>query len=264
MTNADTVYASPTSLYVATNGGWERNDTSIHRFDLDGADRTVYRASGQVPGDLLNQFSLSEYKGVLRVATTEGLSAQSQSHVTALRDARGTAREDRPGQRAGRRRADLRGALHRRPRLRRDVPPGRPALHARPRRPAHPRVRGELKILGYSAYLHPVGTHELLGIGQDASAEGARQGTQLSLFDVADPASRSCCTRSRSASFTSSEAEYDHHAFLWWEPLRLAVVPVSGYEGASTRGDRASTSTARNGIVEDGPQRARTASCCAR
>ena len=36
MTNADTVYASPTSLYVATSGGWQRDDTSIHRFDLAG------------------------------------------------------------------------------------------------------------------------------------------------------------------------------------------------------------------------------------
>ena len=46
--------------------------TSIHRFDLAGAPSTDYRASGQVPGDLLNQFSLSEHEGVLRAATTEG------------------------------------------------------------------------------------------------------------------------------------------------------------------------------------------------
>ena len=76
MTSADTVYASPTSLYVATRraaGSAADTAPEIHRFDLDGADRTVYRASGQVPGDLLNQFSMSEYKGVLRVATTDRL-----------------------------------------------------------------------------------------------------------------------------------------------------------------------------------------------
>ena len=54
--------------------------------------------------------------------------------------------------------------------------------------PARPRVTGELKILGYSAYLHPVGEHELLGVGQDATPEGIRLGTQVSLFDVSDPA----------------------------------------------------------------------------
>ena len=46
---------------------------------------------------------------------------------------------------------------------------------------------GELKLLGYSAYLHPVGDGLLLGVGQDATEQGSRLGTQLSLFDVSDP-----------------------------------------------------------------------------
>ena len=45
---------------------------------------------------------------------------------------------------------------------------------------------GELKIPGYSAYLHPIGDDLLLGIGQDVDEEGRPQGTQLSLFDVSD------------------------------------------------------------------------------
>ena len=49
-------------------------------------------------------------------------------------------------------------------------------------------MRGELKIAGYSAYLHPVGADRLLGVGQDATPQGRQAGTQLSLFDVADPA----------------------------------------------------------------------------
>ena len=52
--------------------------------------------------------------------------------------------------------------------------------------PANPRVRGELKIRGYSAYLHPVGRDLLLGVGQDATEQGQLLGTQLSLFDVSD------------------------------------------------------------------------------
>ena len=50
--------------------------------------------------------------------------------------------------------------------------------------PTNPRVRGELKILGYSAYLHPVGDGVLLGVGQDASGQGRIRGTQISLFDI--------------------------------------------------------------------------------
>ena len=231
MTDADTVYASPTSLYVATSGGWQRDDTSIHRFDLAGDADTVYRASGQVPGDLLNQFALSEYKGVLRAATTEGFSDDSQSHVTSLQPRSG--RLEKIGQVSGLGRGERiyavrfiedRGYVV----TFRQVDPLYTLDLADPTKP---RVRGELKILGYSAYLHPVGDHELLGIGQDATAEGARLGTQLSLFDVADPAEPKLLRKVALGEFTSSEAEYDHHAFLWWEPLRLAVVPVSDYNG---------------------------------
>ncbi|OON33252.1 hypothetical protein BSA16_01360, partial [Micromonospora sp. Rc5] len=50
--------------------------------------------------------------------------------------------------------------------------------------PAAPRVTGELKITGYSAYLHPAGPGRLLGVGQEADADGRAQGLQVSLFDV--------------------------------------------------------------------------------
>jgi uncharacterized secreted protein with C-terminal beta-propeller domain len=255
MTDADTVYASPTSVYVATGGGWRVDNTSIHRFDLAGPQRTDYRASGAVAGELLNQFSLSEYKGVLRVATTEGFADDAQSHVTSLQPRSG--RLEKIGQVSGLGRGERifavrfiedRGYVV----TFRQVDPLYTLDLADP---AHPRVRGELKILGYSAYLHPVGDHELLGIGQDASAQGARQGTQLSLFDVADPANPRLLHKVALGELTSSEAEYDHHAFLWWEPLRLAVVPVSDYEGGEPaqaigfRVDRA------NGIAEIGRTR---------
>jgi uncharacterized secreted protein with C-terminal beta-propeller domain len=233
MTSADTVYASPTSLYVAVNGGWERNDTSIHRFDLTGADRTDYRASGQVPGDLLNQFSMSEYQGVLRVATTDSSGAKSQSFVTALQPHSG--RLEKIGQVGGLGQGERIYAV----RFIEDrgyVVTFRqidPLFTLDLADPAHPRVRGELEIAGYSAYLHPVGPHQLLGVGQDATPQGTQAGTQLSLFDVADPAAPKLLSKVRLGRFTSSDAEYDHHAFLWWEPLRLAVIPVSGDDGTT-------------------------------
>jgi len=233
MTSADTVYASPTSLYVATNGGWERGDTSIHRFDLDGAARTAYRASGQVPGDLLNQFSMSEYKDVLRVATTDSSGAKSQSLVTALAPRSG--RLAKIGQVGGLGEGERIYAV----RFIEDrgyVVTFRqidPLFTLDLADPTHPRVRGELKIAGYSAYLHPVGPHRLLGVGQDATPQGRQAGTQLSLFDVADPAAPKLLSKVKLGHFTSSQAEYDHHAFLWWEPLRLAVIPVSGELGTT-------------------------------
>ena len=54
--------------------------------------------------------------------------------------------------------------------------------------PEAPKVLGELKILGYSAYLHPIDDGLLLGIGQDADEQGRTKGTQVAVFDVSDPA----------------------------------------------------------------------------
>jgi hypothetical protein len=92
--------------------------------------------------------------------------------------------------------------------------------------PTAPAVAGELELLGYSAYLHPIGAGLLLGVGQDATPEGQALGTQVSVFDVSDPGSPRLVDR-RGLAPGWSEAEWDHHAFLWWAPTGLAVVPVT-------------------------------------
>ena len=90
--------------------------------------------------------------------------------------------------------------------------------------PTRPRVLGELELPGYSAYLHPIGADLLLGIGQDVSDQGRPLGTQLSLFDVSDLRHP---TRLAHATLGQgwSEAESDHHAFLFWPQTGLVVVP---------------------------------------
>jgi uncharacterized secreted protein with C-terminal beta-propeller domain len=85
---------------------------------------------------------------------------------------------------------------------------------------------GELKILGYSAYLHPVGDGLLLGVGQDASDTGQIKGTQVSLFDVSDPSDPVRVDTITLSEGSSSEVEYDHHAFLYWPETGLGVIPV--------------------------------------
>ena len=83
MTDGRIVYASPESLYVATERWADRPDpdkptqeqagaqTEIHKFDISSPVKTHYRGSGKVSGYLLSQWSLSEHKGVLRVVSTE-------------------------------------------------------------------------------------------------------------------------------------------------------------------------------------------------
>jgi hypothetical protein len=94
--------------------------------------------------------------------------------------------------------------------------------------PTRPEVAGELKVQGYSAYLHPLGDGLLLGVGQDATRRGQVTGTQLSIFDVSDPSLPRRLDRVQ-VSDGQSEVEWDHHAFLYWEPEGLVVVPLTVY-----------------------------------
>jgi Beta propeller domain len=242
MTDAETVYASAHSLYVATER-WLPPDptgqrapgsaTAIHRFDISKPDQTHYRASGEIRGYLLNQFSLSEHQGFLRAASTTrpswwgGQSQESESFVTVL--------DERDGKLAEVGRVGGLGRGERVYSVRfiddtayvvtfRQVDP---LYTVDLSSPARPRVRGELKILGYSAYLHPVGRDLLVGVGQDATEQGLMQGTQISLFDVSDLSNPvRLHHRSLGRRGTTSEAEWDHHAFLYWPPSKLAVLPV--------------------------------------
>jgi uncharacterized secreted protein with C-terminal beta-propeller domain len=242
MTEADTVYASPRNLYVATERwldpsfaqqGIPKTTTAIHKFDTSDPERTVYRASGEVPGFLLNQFSLSEYNGFLRAASTEqpswwngDPSRQGESFVTVLDD-------------QGDRLVEVGqvGGLGRGERIYavrfigdagfvvtfRQIDPLYTIDLSAPR---HPKAIGELEILGYSAYLHPVGNDLLIGIGQDATEQGRRLGTQISLFDTSDLRAPARLAHRTVSPGSSSEVEYDHHAFLYWPPAKLAVLPV--------------------------------------
>ncbi|HEY6614681.1 MAG TPA: beta-propeller domain-containing protein, partial [Vicinamibacterales bacterium] len=67
------IYATDTSTYVSTTD-WSRDDsaamTSLHKFVTEPSGATTYKGSGEVPGTLLNQYAMSEYNGVLRVAST--------------------------------------------------------------------------------------------------------------------------------------------------------------------------------------------------
>ena len=154
-----------------------------------------------MPGDLLNQFSLSEHKGVLRVGDHRGLRRDgARATSPCCRPAPG--RLEKIGQVSGLGRGERiyavrfigdRGYVV----TFRQIDPLYTLDLADP---AHPRVRGELKILGYSAYLHPVGDHELLGIGQDATSRARDRARSSRCSTSPTPPTRGCCTRSRSAS----------------------------------------------------------------
>jgi Beta propeller domain len=248
MTDGQTVYASNDGLYVATQRFVPPPavsdqpppplTTAIHRFDISEPGRTSYSASGEAPGFVLGQFALSEFKGVLRVASTESPvwwpgapTQESQSYVTTLKESGGALLPLGrvgglgKGERiTGVRFLDDAGYVV-------TFRQTDPLYTIDLSEPNAPRVAGELKLLGFSAYLHPVGDGLLLGVGQDATEQGRQLGTQLSLFDVSDLAHPARLSQRRVGSSSSSEVEYDHHAFLYWAPEKLAVLPVSIFDG---------------------------------
>jgi uncharacterized secreted protein with C-terminal beta-propeller domain len=242
MTDGRIVYASPESLYVATERWADRPSpdkpmvepngvrTQIHKFDISSPLLSQYRGSGDVSGYLLSQWSLSEYKGVLRVVSTEspawwsGAQPESESFLTTLRASGGALVQ------AGRIGGLGKGERVYAVRMIGDTgyvvtfKQIDPLYTMDLSLPERPRVLGELKIPGYSAYLHPIGEDLLLGVGQDVSEEGRPLGTQISLFDVSNLRSPTRVAKEH-LGLGWSEAESDHHAFLYWPRTGLVVIP---------------------------------------
>ena len=236
ITQAGSTYTSEESLYVTTNRWndvvdeeWVSNNpesprTVIHRFSL--LDGVEYVASGEVIGTLLNSYSMSEFEGDLRVATTAysddfGGGQDNGVHVLRVDGAdlvevgsvRGLGRGEQ-----------IQG-------VRFDGPRGYvvtfrqvdPLYVIDLSNPSNPAMVGELKIPGYSTYLKPIGGGRLIGVGMSGTETGQITGVQVSLFDVSDPAAPRQVATAEIAEW--SEATWDPHAFLWWEPTGQIVIP---------------------------------------
>lgn len=247
MADAQVVYGSQQSIYLATEK-WIAPSTpayrlpaalttQIDRFDASAPDATTFVASGEVPGYLLNQFSLSESGGYLRVASTSSPDywdggvpqVPSQSYVTVL----ATVGDQLVpvGQLSG---------LGRRQKIYSVRFVGDTGYVVTFRQvdplytidlsdPAAPRLAGQLELEGYSSYLHPLGDGLLLGVGQDVGSSNEPSGSQLELFDVSDPSAPKLLQKTSLGQGSSSQVQYDHHAFLYWAPTHLAVLPVQIY-----------------------------------
>lgn len=274
VTDGQLIYASTKSLYVATPRWYDdaaqkqtfvpRNiTTALHRFEIDGP-TTTYRAAGQVPGYLLSQFAMSEQNGILRVASTsappwwgDGPREETQSYVTTLRETSGAL--VKAGQVAGLGKGERIYAV----RFLGDTgyvvtfKQVDPLYTVDLSNPDAPKVVGELKITGYSAYLHPVGDGLLLGVGQEATPEGRRAGSQVSLFDVSDPANPKRIAQ-KLLGKSWSDAEWDHHAFLYWPKTGLTMLPLVTEESDPAKGTYSwsakavGLTVARSGITSAG------------
>ena len=264
--NYPMVYASEDVL-VLTENAWDwwwfwGNDnmdeaTNIHTFDISNPGDTVYTGSGRVNGTILNQFSVSEHLGVLRVAATSGQWARwwmdnpepmSSSVITLVRGVDvdtdqqvlvevGRVDNIAPEERIWSARFD--GDRCYLVTFRQIDPLWVIDMSDE----TNPTILGELEIPGVSTYIHPLSRDHLLTIGMGPGPDGLGldwSNTRLSLFNISDPTSPAvddvlsltpvADPGERGWTWSNSEASYEHKAFQYWAPKSMLAVPLSTYK----------------------------------
>jgi uncharacterized secreted protein with C-terminal beta-propeller domain len=234
-----TVYATADHLYLVGNrwsyvpDGASSETTVIQKFALNG-DAATLTAVGTVPGRALNQFAIDEHDSYLRIATTsvsfDGTTVHSTNSLYILAERDGT--------------LEAVGSLT-------DLAPGEqiyatrffgdraflvtfrqvdPLFALDLSDPTAPRSVGELKVPGFSRYLHPVDATHVVGIGREVDPVTNRtRGLQVSLFDVADLAhpSRVDVEEIVADGYVWSEAEFEHHAVSFFPESGILAIPVN-------------------------------------
>lgn len=215
-------------------------DTEIFKFKLDGTDVDFYK-SAKLNGTILNQFSMDEYKGDFRVVMTEGNmwdeKNPSKNHLYILNESMemtGTVNGLAKGERiySARFMGDKAYMVTFRE--------TDPLFVIDVADPTKPKVLGELKIPGFSNYLHPLDENHLIGFGYDTVARKnpsggepiiLTKGMKISLFDVTDfhnPKEK--FTEIIGGRGTYSPLQYDHKALFQHKKKNLFGFPVSIYE----------------------------------
>ena len=211
----------------------EQDKSVIHRIALSSG-AIDYKGSGEVPGRPLNQFSMDEYNGYFRIATTSQqnqLRDGSSSNNVYILDSALKITGRLEGLAKGERIYSARFIGERGYMVTfKKVDP----LFVIDLTPTNPRVLGELKIPGFSDYLHPYDENHLIGIGKDTEDAGnfaLFQGVKLALFDVSDvSAPKELAKTVIGDRGTDSEALQDHKAFLFSREKNLLVIPVRVHE----------------------------------
>ena len=191
--NSGNYYCSEDTFYVIAedynykdNNPEIREKTVINSFSLDGTS-IAFKAIGEVTGRIINQYSLDQYEGKLRIATT-CFNNRTNKNVSSLYvldknlDTIGKLEdiannEQIKSVRYMGKQAYIVTFRNTDPLFAIDLSD-----------PKNPTVKGELKIPGYSAYLHPIGDNLLIGIGYEGDSQNADfNSVKVSLFDISDP-----------------------------------------------------------------------------
>jgi uncharacterized secreted protein with C-terminal beta-propeller domain len=212
--------------------------THVHAFSLEG-DTTRYAASGSFEGSLRDRWSLDEHDGHLRVAVTwNDRRGVAESGIVVLDEQNG--RLEPVGRVRGlgideqiqsvRWFDDLAVVV-----TFRQIDP---LYTVDLSDPAEPRRLGELKIPGFSSYLHPIGHDRLLGLGTEAASDGRSLGAQAAVFDIAEPARARQVAKVTFGEESHLDAGEDPHAFTWLPAADAAITTLQRWSpvGAGSEG----------------------------
>jgi inhibitor of cysteine peptidase len=231
MGGTSSMYVSLGNIYV-TYPTWSEQGqyTSIYRVHVNGSELT-FEAKGNVLGYVLNQYSMDEYNGYFRLATTSQKNQTQQNNVYVLDmnlnitgKVENLAKDERIY--SARFMGDKCYLV-----TFRQVDP---FFVLDMSNPAEPKVAGELKIPGYSSYLHPYDENHVIGLGKEGS------NVKLSLFDVSNVnAPTEIAKYIVEGDWTDSQALYEPKAFLFDKQKELLVIPISktNYGVIDTKGD---------------------------
>lgn len=210
----------------------ERSQTIIHKISTSNGN-IEYKTRGQIKGSLLNQFSMDEKDGILRVATTTQFYSRETGFTTNNNvyildenlEKIGQIEKIAPNEQIYSTRF-IDDRLYMVTFKRTD-----PLFTIDLSDPSKPEILGQLKIPGYSNYLHPYDENYLIGLGketyEDERGQVTTKGVKLSLFDVSDiknPIEVDTITIGDSGSH--SEAIDDHKAFLFDKDKNLLAIPI--------------------------------------
>lgn len=240
MGSSSNVYASTKNLYIAQPKydywAWyeesgEGEQTYIHKFGLSDLS---YKGVGTVSGSILNQFSMDEDGQYFRIATTSGdvWDGSGKNNLYVLGSdlkVAGSVTGLAPGERI----YSVRFIGDRAYMV--TFEETDPLFVLGLENPEKPVVLGQLKIPGFSNYLHPYKEDYLIGFGKE-TVEGVAEGMKIAMFDVSDVNSPKELHRVVIGDRgTYSELLYNHKALLFNEDKGFMAFPLTLAEIAADK-----------------------------
>lgn len=233
-TESTITYASEHSLYLADPGtSWSSWDSSgdygstrLYQFDLSGTEAT-FSAAGEVDGRVMDRWSMDSVDGGLRVAVNPTEETGDFNSVVTFEQTGDTLTESGrvdhlgPGEeiQSVRWYDDLAIVV-----TFRQTDPFYVVGLADPR---DPKLLGELKIPGFSSYLHPIGDDRLIGVGAHGTADGLTGRAQAALFDISDLTDPARLSTIKYRAGSIAGAGTDPRQFTWLGDEQTALTVIT-------------------------------------